>query len=105
MNRAELHRKLIAAARRNPPGDGVPLAFEKRITALLQERPAPDPWELWGRALWRGAMACLAVMILFGAVSLFAPGKNAAAQNDFSQDFETTMLSSVDQDADAAFSR
>ena len=38
MNLAELQKKLIAAARANPPGDGVPYAFEKRVMALLAAR-------------------------------------------------------------------
>ena len=43
MNLAELQRKLIAAARANAPGDGVPYAFEKRVMALLASRAAaPD---------------------------------------------------------------
>jgi hypothetical protein len=104
MNPADLHRKIIAIARRNPPRDGVPLAFEKRIMSLLWERPAPDPWELWARALWRGAMVCLVVTVLFGALSLLSP-RGGTAQNDLSQDFETTMLASLDQDTDSAFSR
>ena len=39
MNLAELERKLIAAARANPPSDRVPYAFEKRIMARLAARP------------------------------------------------------------------
>ena len=104
MNPAELHRKLMDVARRNPPGDRVPLAFEKRIMALLPQRPALDQWELWSRALWRGAMACVVVTLLFGALSLLAPG-NRSTSTDLSQDFETTMLASVDQDIDSGFSR
>ena len=58
MNLAELERKLIAAARANPPGDQVPYAFEKRILAHLATRPVADGWELWARALWRAAALC-----------------------------------------------
>jgi hypothetical protein len=104
MNPAELHRKLVAIARRNPPDDRVPLAFEKRIMALLRGRPALDQGELWARALWRGAMASVAVTLLCSALSLLVPHK-ASTANDLSQDFETTMLASVDQDADSGFSR
>jgi hypothetical protein len=104
MNPAELHRKLIDVARRNPPDERVPLAFEKRIMALLPERPALDQRELWARALWRGAMACVAVTLLFSALSLFVPGSRSTS-NDLSQDFETTMLASVDQDVDSGISR
>ena len=53
MNLAELERKLIAAARANPPSDRVPYAFEKRIMARLAAWPVADSWALWARALWR----------------------------------------------------
>jgi hypothetical protein len=42
MNIAELKKKLIAAARANVPGDQVPYAFEKRVSALLASRVAPQ---------------------------------------------------------------
>jgi len=73
MKLSELQKKLIAAARANPPSDRVPYAFEKRITALLAARPVLDRWALWSRALWRGAVGCLAVMALLSAGSFFIP--------------------------------
>ena len=60
MNLADLERKLIAAARRLPPSEAVPYAFEKRIMAHLRARPALDEWSLWARALWRAAAPCVA---------------------------------------------
>jgi hypothetical protein len=98
MKLAELQKKLIAAARSNPPSDRVPYAFEKRITVLLAARPVLDRWAIWSRALWRGAVGCLAVLLLFGAGSLFLPHNGAS--DDLSQDFENTMLASADQDTD-----
>ena len=97
MNLAELQRKLIAVARANPPADRVPYAFEKRITALLAAQPALDRLALWSRALWRGAVGCLAIMLLLSAWSWFSP-PNRGASNDLSQDFEKTLLAAVDQD-------
>ena len=96
MKLAELQAKLIAAARLNPPDDRVPYAFEKRITALIAARAGADHWMFWTRGLWRAAASCVAVAVVFGAVSLFTP---AAADNgnDLSQDFENTLLASVDQ--------
>ena len=104
MNLSELERKLIAAARANPPSDRVPYAFEKRITALLAAQPAVDGWALWARALWRAAAPCVAIMLLLGAWSLLAPQHSAPA-NDLSQDLEQTLLAAVDQDqpADSAW--
>lgn len=95
-----LQKKLIAAARANPPADQVPFAFEKRVMARLAAQPAPDIWTLWSRELWRGAMGCLAVVVLLGALSFFVP-RSGASGNDLSQDFVNTMMASVDQDTDS----
>jgi hypothetical protein len=102
MNLAELEKKLIAAARQNPPSDRVPYAFEKRVMAHLKAMSHMDDWALWARALWRSAAACLAVVCLLSAVTLFTPDSTrpAHASYDLSIDFEKTMLASVDQDAD-----
>jgi hypothetical protein len=64
---------LIAAARANAPGDRVPYAFEKRVTALLASRVAPQNLDLWVRGLWRAAVSCVAVALLCGAWALFTP--------------------------------
>ena len=97
MNLDELQRKLLAAARANPPSEHVPLAFEKRITARLTALPAPDGWALWSSALWRAVAPCVAVMLLFGAWSLFVP-HGTSSGTDLSQDLENTLLAAVDQD-------
>jgi hypothetical protein len=96
MNLAELQRKLTAAARLQKPDDRVPYAFEKRIMALIAERTAASRRLLWARGLWRAAVSCVALALICGAVSFFTP---AAADNasDLSQDFENTLLASVDQ--------
>ncbi len=97
MNIAELERKLMAAARGNPPSDRVPYAFEKRVMARLAGRHVADGWELWGRALWRAAALCVGIMVLLGAWSILAPPVNTAS-GDLSQDLEKTLLAAVDQD-------
>ena len=97
MNLGPLERKLIAAARANPPSDRVPYAFEKRIMARLATRPVVDDWALWARALWRAAAPCVAIMLVLGAWSFFAPPASTSA-NDLSQDLEKTLLAAVDQD-------
>ena len=96
MNIAELHKKLLAAARANPPGDHVPYAFEKRVTALLAARAATDPLALWVRGLWRAAVSCVAIALLLGVWAFFNPTAPAKA-DDLSQNFENTLLASVDQ--------
>jgi hypothetical protein len=100
MNLVELERKLIAAARANPPSDRMPYAFEKRIMARLAARPVADGWALWARALWRAAAPCAAIMLLLGTWSWLAPEDGAPA-NDLSQDLEQTLLAAVDQDPPA----
>jgi hypothetical protein len=91
-----LQRKLIAAARANPPGDQVPYAFEKRIMALLAAGATTDRLALWVRGLWQAAALCMTLALLLGAWAFLNP----AASNDtddLSQNFETTLLASVDQ--------
>jgi len=96
MNVAELQKKLIAAARANPPGDNVPYAFEKRVMALLAARAAGDNLVLWVRGLWRAAVSCTAIALLLGAWAFFNPATSAV---DLSQNFENTLLAAVDQSA------
>jgi hypothetical protein len=100
MNVDELQRKLIAAARANPPSDGVPFAFEKRIMARLAARPRLDEWALWSRALWRAAAPCFAIMVLLSAWSFLAPNPSAPV-NDLSQEIENTLFAAIDQDQPA----
>ncbi len=98
MNLAELQRKLIAAARTEVLDDRVPYAFEKRITALLASRVAPDNLTLWMRGLWRAAVSCVAITLLFGAWAVLNPTTTTTAtSDDLSQNFESTLLASVDQ--------
>jgi len=97
MNIAELQKKMIAAARTNVPGDKVPYAFEKRVTALLASRVAPDNLTLWVRGLWRAAISCVAITLLFGAWAVFNPATaKTTTADDLSQNFESTLLASVD---------
>jgi hypothetical protein len=93
---AELHRRLIAAARATPPDERVPYSFEKRIMARLAGRKPMDAWGLWGHALARAAMFCVAFMLLISAGTLFLP---AANQVPLSQDVEQTLLASVDSNS------
>jgi hypothetical protein len=96
MNLVKFQNKLIAAARADVPGDHVPYAFEKRVTALLRSRVAPDQLALWVRGLWRAAVSCVAISLLLGAWAFFNT-TTATTSNDLSQNFENTLLASVDQ--------
>ena len=92
MNLDDLQKKLLAAARANPPSDRVPFAFEKRITALLKSRPAMDPLSLWARALWRAAAPCAAIMLVLGVWSFIGNDASTAANDSFEDQFVDTML-------------
>jgi hypothetical protein len=94
MNLEGLHKKLIAAARANPPSDAVPYAFEKRIMARLAERPVADAWLFWGRALWRAAAACLAVTAVVSALS-FASWSSVEVVASAEDDFESTVFAAA----------
>ena len=95
MNLAELHKKLIAAARLQSPDERVPYAFEKRITALMAARAKVDRWAFWAHGLGRAAASYVAVALVFSAVALFTPA-TPDNSNDLSQDFENTLLASAD---------
>ena len=97
MNLVELQKKLIAAARANVPSDQVPYAFEKRITALLASRVAAENLNLWVRGLWRAAVSCVAITLLLGAWAVLNPTVTTPTSDDLSQNFENTLLASVDQ--------
>ncbi len=91
-----LHSRLIAAARRLAPDERVPYAFEKRIMAQLAARAAAlraDAWALWGRALWRAAASCVAIVALSAAWTLWSHHHQGAAE--FSQEFESAVFASA----------
>jgi|SRR5208282_2240351 len=97
-NWQSLQNKLIAAARANPLSDHVPYAFEKRVMALLaaRARSATEPLGLWVRGLWQAAASCMVLALLLGAWAFFNPSA-ATKADDLSQNFESTLLASVDQ--------
>jgi hypothetical protein len=88
----DLQKKLLAAARANPPGDTVPYAFEKRISALLKSRPVEDPLSLWARALWRAVAPCAAIMLLLGVWSFAGGTVTTSTTDNFEDQFLDTML-------------
>jgi hypothetical protein len=95
MNVNELQKKLIAAARANTPSDHVPFAFEKRIIALIPSMTPTDSVASWVRGLWQAAASCAVVALLCGTWAFFNPAANSG--DDLSQNFENTLLASVDQ--------
>jgi len=102
MNLSELHDKLMAVAKKNPPSDHVPYAFEKRIMSRLASVPAPNPWALWGGPLWRAAVSCVAITVLCGVWS-FASNRASDSPESFSQAFESAVFDPPSQHAEDAW--
>jgi hypothetical protein len=100
MNLEDLQKKLLAAARSNPPEDRVPYAFEKRILTRLASQPRADSSAVWARALWRAAVPCVAVTILLTTLSFTMVSTETAtvtSDEDISQQFELALLAPADQ--------
>jgi hypothetical protein len=102
MNVNELHSKLIAAARKNPPSEQVPYAFEKRILSHLSRPPAPNRWALWGRPLWQAALSCVAITVVCGLWAYGARPKPDYADN-FSQEFEAAVFAPMGEHIEDAW--
>ena len=93
MDTADLQKKLIAVARQNPADDRVPYAFEKSVMARLQA-VGIDTWTVWGQALWKSAVASIAVAIVCGAWTLY----QRPAPIDLAQQFESAVFASASSD-------
>ena len=61
-----LRQKLLCSARRHPPSDHVPYAFEPRVLHALRTLPPPDPTLPWVTGLWRAAACALTITTLLG---------------------------------------
>jgi hypothetical protein len=99
MDVSGLYKKLITAARATPPDGRVPLAFEQRIMAQLAGRTPQDAWVLWGQALTRAAIFCLALMLVMAAGSKLVSTENP---NPLSQEVEQTLIAAADGGTDQA---
>ena len=95
MNLDDLHQKLIAVARQNPPGDQVPYGFTQRVMARLKSSPVPDEWTSLVRALWCSAGVCTAITFLIGVwtTRLIDEPETGAG---FYQDLEQTICAADD---------
>ncbi len=100
MDIAELQRRLLAAARANPPSAEVPYCFEKRVMARLAGRPRIDRLAFWETALWRAAAPCVAIMLLVGAWS-FISADTGGSPEGFEVAFENTVLVPLDNGGEA----
>ena len=91
----QLQKKLVAAARADRPSDHVPYAFEQRIMAQLRALPKVDGWALWGGALWRAAVPCVAVMLTLGVWALVVSWDGSSSA-DLAVELEGTLLANVE---------
>ena len=101
MNAKLLQEKLLRVARSNPPSDNVPYAFEQRILALVRATAPMDRLSLWARALWKAAIPCLGVTMLFFAWAAADPhSTNVEATASLDSELESTLMASVTIESD-----
>jgi hypothetical protein len=91
MHLEQLRQRLIGAARGQPLNDRVPYAFEKRIMARLAPHVFVDPWVAWGRALWRAAAPCVAIMCAMTIWTVVSDDL-LSSKNSLATDLESTVL-------------
>lgn len=73
MDYEKLRCQLLEAARRNPPSERVPYAFERRVMAQLPSWVRPDASGLafWTRGFWRAALSGVAAAaIMMGSLGV-----------------------------------
>ena len=66
----------------------------EELLARIRALPVADAWTLWGGALWRAALPCVAVMAALGVwtmVAVFSGADNGAL------DIEGTLIANVEQ--------
>jgi hypothetical protein len=102
MNIHKLHARLIAAAKKHPPGEQVPYAFEKRILSHLAAMPAPNVWALWCRPIWHAAISCVAITVLC-ALWFYHSRPNTDEAASFSQDFEAAVFAPMNEHVEDAW--
>lgn len=98
----DMQSKLMAVARKNPPSNRVPYAFEKRIMSRVTAVTPLNTWALWAGPLWRAAVSCVAITILCGVWS-FASHRQTESQESFSQAFEAAVVTPPSQSTEGAW--
>lgn len=93
----ELQRRLIEAARKNPPSGAAPPGFERRVMARLAAMPRADLWAALARPFWIAAGSCATVALACGLWT--SAGLGRGEPESFSRQFEIAVYSSVDETA------
>ena len=96
MDSNAFYKKLVVVARKAPPSEAVPYAFEKRIMARVGSRLKLDAWALWSQSLWRAALMCGLVSIAMGAWCYTSISRDNSSQA-VSLAFEKTVFAPIDQ--------
>ena len=99
MNLVELQQKLIASARSHPPGDTVPLGFERRVLARLRAEHPLDFWTALAATLWRLALPGLAAALVLG-IWTYTAVVQGGAEVSLASDLESTVYAVVDAPAE-----
>lgn len=99
MNLDHLQRVVLEAARRNPPEDRVPYAFEQRVMAQVRSRAReanPDGMP-WLAGFWRAALSGAALALLLVVANGLMPDPGVAAEGDLSAaGLEEILMASAD---------
>lgn len=64
--------------------------------ARLSALSLPDPLALWGRALWKAAAPCVAIMVIVGVWSLVTPSATPSSEVNLSAELEQAVYASLE---------
>lgn len=92
----QLQRKLMTAARSQPPSESVPYAFEQRVMARLRAAHASGPGRAWAAVFWRAAAPGGIIAILLGLWTLTSASGNGWSDS-LDVDLETTVCAAMDR--------
>ena len=98
----ELLDKLLADARRSPPSDGVPYAFEQRVMHAVRLLQRSESAIAWASGLWRAVVPCVAVAALavVTSIALVRPpnleADTSLVTGDQTESLDTTGASALD---------
>ncbi|MBL9173229.1 MAG: hypothetical protein JNL10_06840 [Verrucomicrobiales bacterium] len=98
MDYEKLRRRLLETARRNPPSDRVPYAFERRIMANLPVSGRSDASALafWTRGFWRGALSGVAAAgIMMGSLGVVSDRGMEEVDMNSGDSLEEALLAST----------
>lgn len=99
MNLDQLQQVVLKAARRNPPEDRVPYAFEQRVMAQVRSRTreANSDGMTWLVGFWRAALSGSALALLLVVANGLMPDPGVSEEGDLSAaGLEEILMASAD---------